>query len=63
MNREKVLKILLEMTDVLDRGIGDTDPNVDDLTEDEIIDYEPNYWLMCRVHEIEQEVGGKTYES
>jgi len=56
MNKEKVLKILRKMVDVLDGKIGDTDPDVSDLTEDEIIEYEPNYWLMHRVLEVEKEV-------
>ena len=56
MDKVKVLKTLKRMVDVLDGEIGDTDPDVDGLTEDEIIEYEPNYWLMHRALEIEQEI-------
>jgi len=56
MDKAKVLKILRLMVDVLDGKIGDTDPSVDDFTEDEIIKYQPYYWLMHRVLEIITEV-------
>ena len=56
MDKAKVLKILRLMVNVLDGKIGDTDPYVDNLTEDEIIEYEPYYWLMHRVLEITTEV-------
>ena len=56
MDKAKVLKILRLMVNVLDGKIGDTDPYVDNLTEDEIIEYEPYYWLMHRVLEIITEV-------
>jgi len=56
MDKAKVLKILKDIINVLNGKIGDTDPNVDDMTEAEIIEYEPNYWLIHRVLEIEQEI-------
>ena len=52
MKKQEIVKRLRKLIDVLDGLIGDTEPDVDDLSEDEIIEYEPNYYLMSELVEL-----------
>ena len=56
MKKQEIVKRLRKLIDVLDGLIGDTEPDVDDLSEDEIIEYEPNYYLMSELVELHSEL-------
>jgi len=56
MKKDEIIKRLGKLIEVLDGLIGDTEPDIDDLTEDEIIEYEPNYYLMSELIGLQAEL-------